>query len=518
MSQGRADAARITQAIKSASQLHGHKQAVVDQRCARSWREVADRVARGGSVLRALDVRRGDRVAVLSLSSAAYLELLFAVPWAGAVIVPLNTRWAQAELQAAVTDSGATVLCVDDEFLAHGLALLRESPLLRLVYIGAGVCPPQALDYEAALARTAAMDDACGGGRELWAIFYTGGTTGHPKGVMLSHENICYSSLSWLATFGFTPATRYLHLAGFFHIAGTQPVIALTLCGGCHVIEPKFDPLAAMSAIERLRPNYSLFVPTMLGMMLHHPQLASHDLSSVRKSIYGGAPMPDALIALAMEKLPGWELIQGYGQTEACGLVASLPWEHHFGEGAANKRQAAGCAAYGMEMRVVGPDGGELAPGVVGEVAVRGANVMPGYWNNEPMSAQVLHDGWLHTGDGGYMDGDGFVFIVDRLKDMIVTGGENVFSKEVENAIALHPAVQACAVIGIAHPTWGEAVHAVVVLKPGAQATQALLIEHCRSLIAGFKSPRSVEFREALPLSAAGKVMKGELRRLARGA
>ncbi|MBT2301887.1 long-chain fatty acid--CoA ligase [Variovorax paradoxus] len=508
-----ADASRITQAIHHAVQLHGHKQAVIDSRGVRTWREVADRVARGAAVLKSLAIASGDRVAVLASSSSCNLELVFAVPWAGAVLVPLNTRLAPAELESAVRDSGASVLAVDDEHRVQGQALARNIPQLRLLYIGAGHCPNEATDLEVALAAAAPMEDACEGGSRLWAIFYTGGTTGLPKGVMLTHDNICYSALSWLATFGFTPDTRYLHLAGFFHIAGMQPVIALTMAGGCHVIEPKFDPLAAMKAIQQHRPNYSLFVPTMLNMMLHHPEFQSHDVTSVRRSIYGGAPMPEALIALAMEKLPGWEFIQGYGQTEACGLVAFLPWDKHFGEGTSNKRKLTGCPAYGMEMRVVDTDGRPVAPNVVGEVVVRGPNVMAGYWNNPGMSAQVLRDGWLHSGDGGYMDEDGFLCIVDRLKDMIVTGGENVFSKEVENAVQLHPAVQACAVIGIPHPKWGEAVHAVVMLKPGQEATDREIVEHCRTLIAGFKLPRSVEFRTALPVSAAGKIMKAELRR-----
>jgi long-chain acyl-CoA synthetase len=213
-----------------------------------------------------------------------------------------------------------------------------------------------------------------------------------------------------------------------------------------------------------------------------------------------------------MEKLPTWMFIQGYGQTEAAGLVCRLEWDRHFGKGGASKRTSAGCAAHGIEIQIVDSAGTKLPRGAVGEVAVRGATVMLGYWGRAKASSEALRDGWLHTGDGGYLDEDGYLYIVDRLKDMIVSGGENVFSKEVENAVTQHPAVQDCAVIGRPDAIWGEAVHAIVVLKAGQQTDAASVIAHCRTLIAGFKCPRTVEIRETLPMSAAGKVQKGVLR------
>jgi long-chain acyl-CoA synthetase len=503
---------RVTQALISAVQTRPDAPATVDQDRQRNWREVGERVARGASALRSLGVTSQGRVAVLSLNNDHYFELLFAIPWAGAAVVPLNTRWAQAEVAQALADCQASMLLVDAGFAQMGQALAAQLPGLSLGFIGSGACPAGLVDYEAVLAASPPMADASGSGDALWGVFYTGGTTGHPKGVMLSHANMMVATLTWVPTMHFAPQTSYLHLVGFFHIAGAQPAMALTLVGGTHVIEPKFDAVGAMRAIARHRVNYCLFVPTMLNMLLHHPEFDRYDLTSVQHCEYGGAPMPDAQIALAMRKLPTWKFIQGYGQTEAAGLVTRLEWDRHFGEGTANKRTSAGCAAYGIEMRIVDEAGAQLPRGTVGEVAVRGATVMLGYWNNADATAAALRNGWLHTGDGAWMDDDGYITIVDRLKDMIVSGGENVFSKEVENAVTQHPAVQDCAVIGIPDAKWGEAVHAVVVLKAGALADAASIVAHCRTLIAGFKCPRSVEFLGAMPLSAAGKVQKGTLR------
>lgn len=503
---------RVTQALISTMQTHADAIATVNSGRTRTWREVGERVARGAGVLVSLGVRRGDRVAVLSLNNDRYLELLFAVPWSGAAVVPLNTRWAVPEVAQALQDCETKMLMVDEAFVDHAIALQKQMPGLQLVYIGNGTCPDGWLDYESAIAHVRPVPDASGSGDDLWGIFYTGGTTGHPKGVMLSHANMVVAALTWIPTMKFLSETSYLHLVGFFHIAGSQPVIALTMAAGTHVIEPKFEPISTMSAIERHKVNYCLFVPTMLNMLLHHADFSQYDLSSVQHCEYGGAPMPDALISLALVKLPTWKFIQGYGQTEATGLVASLPWENHFGEGTRNKRKAAGRAAQAIEIRIVDEMDMEVPRGTVGEIVVRGPTVMLGYWANAEATTAALRGGWLHTGDGACMDEDGYIYIMDRLKDMIVSGGENVYSKEVENAVTKHPAVQDCAVIGRPDDKWGEAVHAVVVLKEDASVTEAALIEHCHKLIAGFKCPRSVEFRSAMPLSAAGKVQKGALR------
>jgi long-chain acyl-CoA synthetase len=503
---------QVTQALKGAIQSKPDCVAVIDRERSRTWSEVGARVARAAAALQGLGVQRGDRVAVLALNSDRYFELLFAISWAGTVIVPLNTRWVAAEVEAALADCCASALIVDDTFADIGAQLKASHPELKCAYIGDGKELSGFLDYESELSACEPIEDMSGEGDDLWGIFYTSGTTGQPKGVMLSQANVFLAALTWIPTMNFSPRTRYLNVAGYFHIAGTQPAIALTMAGGTLICTPKFDPALAMEVIERHRVNYCFFIPTMLNMVLHHPDLARRDLSSVEYCQYAGGPTPEALLNLTMEKLPAWKLIQGYGQTEASGMATSLQWEAHHGEGSACKRLATGLPAYGIEMRIVDADSREVPRRTVGEIAQRGSTVMLGYWGNLQATAAVIHDGWLHTGDAAWMDEDGYIYIVDRLKDMIVSGGENVYSKEVENAVSSHPAVRECAVIGIPHSTWGEAVHAVVVLKDGQEATAESIVAHCRTRIAGYKCPRSVEFRKELPLSPTGKVVKPILR------
>jgi long-chain acyl-CoA synthetase len=503
----------LTSCLTRAAQIRGRQVATVYQGRRRTYAEVMDRTPRAAAVLRGLGLERGDRVAVLALNSDTYLELFFAVAWAGLVLVPLNTRWAVAENVYALADAQCEVLLVDDAFVGQVAALQAGHPLRHVLHFGELVTPAGMPAYEALLAAARPMEDRCGSGDDLCGIYYTGGTTGAAKGVMLSHTNMIAASINWIATLHFDEDTRYLHSAGLFHLAGASPALALTMTGGTHVFLPKFDPVLAMAAIEEHRVNYCLFVPTMVNMLLNHPAFSGYDLSSVHYCEYGASPMPDAVLAQAIEKLPTWVFIQGYGTTETAALNLSLPWKYHFdGPHGAARRRAAGRAAYGVDIRIVDEAGREVPRGTPGEIAVGGAPVMLGYWNKPEATAAVLKNGWLHTGDGAYMDDDGFVYIVDRLKDMIISGGENVYSKEVENAVHQHPAVMECAVIGIPDERWGEKVHAVVVCKAGMTVSEAELIAHCHTLIAGYKCPRSVELRDSLPLSGAGKLMKGALR------
>ena len=505
---------QLTQALTRAVQTRGRHTATIYADRQRSYVEMGERVPRFAAAMLGLGLQRGDRIAVLALNSDNYIELFFAAAWAGLVIVPLNTRWAVPENVYTLDDAQCRVLIVDDAFVAQVSELQRGHPMQHVVHIGNGAAPQGLHSYEAMIASTGPMPDACGSGDELCGIYYTGGTTGSPKGVMLSHTNMISASVNWIATLHFSEDTVYLHSAGLFHLAGTSPAMALTLAGGTHVCLPKFDARLAFETIQAHRVNYCLFVPTMINMMVNHPEFAAYDLSSVRYCEYGASPMPDAVLAAAMERLPTWEFIQGYGMTESAALTVSLPWKYHFdSEGMTSKRQAAGRAAYGIDVKIVDEEGIELPRNQTGEIAVRGAQVMLGYWRKPEATQDVLRDGWLHTGDAARMDEDGFVFIVDRVKDMIISGGENIYSREVENAVHRHPAVRECAVIGIPSAEWGESVHAVVALKAGQRAEAKEIIDLCRTLIAGYKVPRSIEFKESLPLSGAGKIMKNVLRK-----
>ena len=505
---------QLTQALNRAVQTRGPFTATIFGERRRTWREIGDRVPRAAAGLRKLGVAPGDRIAILALNSDTYVELFFAIAWAGAVSTPLNTRWAAAEHVYALNDCGARLLLVDETFAFLIPALIGKTGVERVVYIGEGQAPGSAEDYEALLAGSEPMGDGSGFGNDLCSICYTGGTTGMPKGVMLSHTNLVFASVNWIASLHFSEDITFLHSAGFFHLAGSIPAFALTMAAGTHVCLPKFDAELAMKTIQKHRVNYCLFVPTMINMMLHHPKVGEYDLSSLRYIEYGASPISESLVDAILKRLPGCEFIQGYGMTETTALTVSLPWKYHFEqEGFPSKRTATGRAAYGVDVRIVDPMGNELPRGQHGEIAIRGPQVMLGYWNNPEETRAVLRDGWIFSGDGACMDEDGFVYILDRVKDMIVSGGENIYSREVENAIQSHPSVRDVAVIAIPSEEWGEAVHAVVVFKEGRSATFEEIHAHCRCLIAGYKCPRSMEFRDELPISAAGKLLKGELRK-----
>lgn len=478
-----------------------------------SWLETRDRVAALAAALRGFGLDIGDRAALLSLNCARYYECLFAVPWAGLCVVPLNTRWALSENDYALRDSGSSVLLFDDAFSAQAEQLLASIPALeQAIYIGDAQCPDWANDVESLIAQTEAMPASGRGEREMAGIFYTGGTTGFPKGVMQSHTGIWASALGSLPTFQMTRASRYLHVAPMFHMADLAGGMGATVSAAENVILQSFDPAAVMATIAREGVTHVLMVPAMIKMLLDHPEVAQADFSSLEVILYGASPMPAATLQRCMDIWPHVGLAQAYGQTELAPVATMLSVQDHRRGG--KLLQSAGRPTPVSDIRVVNDDGDDCALGESGEVAVRGPHAMLGYWNKPEETAKALKDGWVYTGDAGLFDEDGYLYIVDRLKDMVVSGGENVFTTEVENALIRHDAVKDVAVIGIPHPEWGEAVHAIVIFHPGASATEDELISHCRDSIAGYKIPRSFSFRdEPLPLSGAGKVLKTELRK-----
>ena len=429
----------------------------------------------------------------------------------------MNTRWSVAEHVYSIEDAGASLLLVDDTFSDAGIAVRDACPQIRhTIHMGDDAAPTGTKSYEELIASARTVEDARRGGEELAGIFYTGGTTGFPKGVMLSHQALWTSALSIGAgTEGFNPEMRYLHAAPMFHLADFAMSNATSLFGGSHVFMPGFEPVSFLKLMEEHQASYTLLVPTMIRLLLDCPAFDKHDLSSWKGMLYGASPMAEAMLREALTKLPHVAFTQGYGQTELAPIATLLGPEHHVLDGAhLHRLRSAGQPGLCVEVRILDADGKELPRGQVGEVAVRGPNTMLGYWNKPEQTAATLVDGWVMTGDGGYMDEDGFLYIVDRIKDMIVSGGENVFSAEVENAIMQLDGVAECAVIGVPDPKWGERVHAVVVPKAGVLLNAEDVAPHCRALIAGYKCPRSVDIRmEPLPKSAAGKILKTELRR-----
>ncbi len=505
----------ITHGLRRALQINRNGLAVVYGDRRKTWGEVGDRVARLAGAIRGLGAQPGDRVAVLSLNSDRYLELYLAAGWSGTVIVPLNIRWSALENEDAMRDCRAGIVFVDKAFAPVAAALAKALPGLKLVYADDGETPAGMDNYETLIAHNAPVPDAMRKGSDLCGIFYTGGTTGRSKGVMLSHGNLMVNALNALAEGLWSANSVYLHAAPMFHLANGAAMYSILLSGGSNVVIQGFTPDGVATAIQRDRVTDSLLVPTMIQMFVDHPKLGDYDLSSLKGIAYGASPISDAVMSRAMKALPNVQFTQAYGMTELSPIATILHWKEHIGEGRAKGRhRGAGRATFGCEVKIVDADDRILPTGTVGEIAVRGDNVMMGYWERPEETAKAVIDGWMHTGDGGYMDEDGFVYVVDRVKDMIISGGENVYSAEVENALAQHPAVAQCAVIGIPSERWGEQVHAIVVTKPGATAKPDELMEFCKTLIAGYKCPRSVEVTETpMPLSGAGKILKRELRK-----
>ncbi|HEY7008570.1 MAG TPA: long-chain fatty acid--CoA ligase [Jatrophihabitantaceae bacterium] len=472
--------------------------------------EVMDRVSRLAGGLHGLGVAKDDRVAILALNSDRYFQFLLGVAWADAVMVPVNIRWSVAEIAYSLVDAGVTVLFIDDAFARMLPALQAECPeLTTVVYCGEAETPEGMIGMDDLIAASQPMPDAHRGGEELAGIFYTGGTTGFPKGVMLSHRNLLVSALGCIASGAGTFGGQVLYAAPLFHLAAMWQWCSSSLVGSTHIVVSMFEPVSVMATIVKHQVNTTLLVPTMIQMLVDHPDLASYDLSCLGQLFYGASPISPALLERSRRMLPGTRFVQGYGMTETGPIVSMLSDADHDDPAL---RRSAGRGAPHASVKIVDPQGDEVPRGTVGEIIVGGEHVMKGYWNKPVETAEALRGGWMHTGDGGFMDERGYVFIADRIKDMIITGGENVYSTEVEAAVATHPAVAQVAVIGLPDADWGERVHAVVSVVDGAELTIDDLRAHCREQIAGYKCPRSLDIVTEFPISGAGKVLKRELR------
>jgi long-chain acyl-CoA synthetase len=503
---------RLTQGLQQAALHHPDRIATVFADRRRTYAEILSRVARLAFGLRALGAYPNDRIAILGVNSDAYYEAYYAIWWVGCLAVPLNSRWSAAERRAALADCEPRLLLID----RHFLPVLDELPSAlrqRTVLMGEGHGEHPA---EELIARSTPLADCCGSNEMPAAIFYTGGTTGAPKGVLLSHANLMINFLATGAIEPYSLESVYLHVAPMFHLADATMMHGLTTLAGTHVILPRFDPPSVVDSIKAYHVNTLMLVPTMIGMIDQYLRERSEVLADVRRLTYGGSPISGTLMLQALQLFPNARVSQAYGQTELSPVATLLTHEHHVTRGAAAGRlRSAGRAIPGVELGIVDPTLNRLPAGEVGEVVVRGANVMCGYWRKPELTAETIVGGWLRTGDAGYLDTDGFLFLVDRVKDMVVSGGENVYSAEVENALAAHPSVAECAVIGVPDDRWGERVHAVVRFRPGFVATEEELVAHCSGFVADYKRPRSFAFRvEPLPLSGTGKILKAELRKL----
>jgi long-chain acyl-CoA synthetase len=478
-----------------------------------SYGEHGSRVLRLASALRKeLGVEPGDRVAVMAFNSAPFEELYHACLLGTAVVNPLNLRFAPPEVAHVLKDSGTKVVFVDFMFAGHIAAVREEAGIEKVVLIGDPFPDTQFdLRYEDLIAAGDETVPEEPDEDDPALLMYTGGTTGLPKGVLLTQRALMLTNYHIGLTFGFgLTEERYLAQVPMFHAASMGAILSIPTTGEQLVTVPVFDPASVMAACEQHRCTGTMMVPTMIGLTFAHPDYDPKRLSSLERLVYGASPMPRPILERLRRDLPDLQLFQGYGMTESAALVTALTPEDHERE---DKLGSAGRAVAGTAVSIQDEVGNVLPNGKVGEVCVRGGQFMREYWSKPRETDAAFADGWYHTGDAGYLDDEGYLFLVDRTKDMIVTGGENVYSTEVEQALASHPAVAQVAVIGIPDETWGEAVHAIVVRQPDASATEADLIAHAKQQIAGYKVPKGITFRdEPLPLSGAMKVLKRELR------
>ncbi|MDP2000678.1 MAG: long-chain fatty acid--CoA ligase [Rhodoferax sp.] len=504
----------LTAGLHRSLQRHPDKTATVDGLRRQTFSQLASRVSRLAGALGQLGVARGDRVAVLALNSDRYMETALAVWWLGGVLNPVNTRWTAGEVAYALQDCGARVLFVDDALAHLTVGLSGQVPTLQTtVAMSNQMEPAYGLSFETLIDQATPVDDVRCDNSELAAILYTGGTTGFPKGVMLSHANLWAALVGRMAEVPNPGHFITLLTAPLFHVAGLGRMLGQTVVGGTCVTFPAFNAEAVLRILASERITDVVVVPSMLQMLLEAPTFAQTDLSSLQRILWGAAPITVPLLERAFQAFPGVEFIHAYGMTETAASVSVHHIGRSAGERASGRIRSAGRAGFSTEIRIADDNGQELPRGQSGEILVRGPVVMMGYWGRPEDTEHAMRGGWLHTGDGGTMDDEGYVYVVDRIKDMVISGGENVYPAEVEEVLGRHPGVASSAVIGIPHEKWGETVHAVVVLRPDVSLEEGLLIAHCRTHLSGYKCPKSIEFRPTLPLSAAGKVLKGELRK-----
>ncbi|MEW6263047.1 MAG: long-chain-fatty-acid--CoA ligase [Thermodesulfobacteriota bacterium] len=513
----------IAVALDKAARLWPAKEAVVAGSFRITYQEFHARSMKLARVFRGQGLKPGDRIGILDYNSPVFLEAYFGAAFGGYILNPINHRLAGREIAFILKDSGVRLLLAHPDFRDKITEIVkdREVPLERIIWTSgaegdfAGL---PALEYEAALDR--AGDDnlvRSPGGDEVAHLYYTSGTTGRPKGVMLTHDNVMSHALGTVAELHLTDADIWAHVAPLFHLADAWATFAVTAVGGKHVILSKFDPAEVLRVIGEERVSLSNMIPTMLNMLVNQSGAAEKSYPGLRYILSGGAPIAPETVRRIMETFK-CEYVQTYGMTETSPYLTLsllkdhlrlLPEEKRFWYQARTGREF-----ITVELRVVGEDGTDVEPDdmEVGEIWVRGDSVTPGYWNRPEETAAAFSDGWLRTGDLAVIEPEGYVNIVDRKKDIIITGGENVFSTEVEYVLYEHPAVLEAAVIGVPDDKWGEAVKAIVVLKPEGAATENELIVLCKERLAPYKAPKSVDFVAELPKTGSGKIYKKGLK------
>jgi len=502
--------------LKRNARLSGKKIGLVDGNRRFAYGEINRRANCLSNALIDLGLKKGDKVAFMGNNCHQFVEAYFAVAKSGFVIVPINARLCPEEAVHIINHSDSVVLIYHDE-LEDKVGKMREKMPDISYMVSTGLGGNNEFGYERLLMRVSGEEPKeINGPDDVVMIMYTSGATGPPKGVINSQRNIMANTITMTLELRIVPEDITLLVMPLYHNGGFWPVMTHFYRGATVILSSHFDATEVLTTIETERATLLNLVPTMLMRIISHPKLSDTDLDSLRLIMYAGAPIAVVHIKTAMKALGPHRFYTGLGCTEACGMILSFPANEHELEGPLAKKIASvGRDGIGIEAIIVDDHGDELPPWETGEIIVRGENVASGYWRMPEETAETFRDGWLYTGDMGYRDEDGYVFLMDRKKDIIISGGENISSREVEEVILKHPGVKEVAVIGLPDEVWGEAVKAVISLKPGYEGsiTEKEIIEFSRSRLASYKKPRSVDFVTALPKTALGKIAKGQLKR-----
>jgi len=508
--------------LKKAVEFYPSKTAVVDGRLSFTYSQIGERVAGLARFFQARGIEPADRISILEVNSHACLETYYAAAGIGAILNPLNYRLAPKEIAYILRDSGSRWLLANKQFAAQVQDLLEEeTPLEGIIWIGGQETIARQIashDYEKVIeTHQGVFEPVPVREDDVAHLYYTSGTTGRPKGVMLTHKNVCLHALGTIAELKLADSDIWGHIAPMFHLADAWATFAFTWVGARHVMVGQFDPETVMATIETEHITLSNLIPTMLNLMIKHPRVGDYDYSSLRVILSGGAPIAPQVVRSIMESF-GCDYIQTYGMTETSPYLTFSILKQHLldlsAEDQLKYKSKTGRPFMGVELKVVDENANPVAADEqqVGEIWVRGDTVTTGYWNLPEETQRAFTDGWLRTGDLAVIDAEGYVNIVDRKKDMIVTGGENVYSTEVENVLYMHPKVLEAAVFGVPDEKWGESVRAAVVLKKGATASEAEIIAFCKQYQAAYKAPKSIVFLAELPKTGSGKITKKILR------
>jgi acyl-CoA synthetase (AMP-forming)/AMP-acid ligase II len=530
----------LNETLAKAVKLFPRKRAIVCRGKHWTYQEFSGRIYQLSRCLKGFGLKKNDKVAILHPNCHIFLEAYYAIPQIGAVSVPINTRLSPREIAFILQDSESRVLIADSMFKNQLDPIRKEiRGIKKILWTGedqGNPSPPdpllkasahgrtrkslsvdlnyeKALQHEDAGALPAPMVD----GEDIAQIYYTSGTTGRPKGVMLSHKNVTTHALGTVAELHLTDGDVWVHVAPLFHLADAWATWAVTWVGGTHVLVREFDARAVLETIEREKVTLTNLIPTMLNLMVNHPDTGKFDYRSLRVLLSGGAPIAPEVVRKVVETFK-CDYIQTYGMTETSPYLTLSILKDHLrklsDDDQLRFKSKTGREFIGVSLKVVDEQGREIKKDEkeVGEIIVKGDIVTKGYWKLPEETKKSIQEGWLYTGDMAVIDEEGYVTIVDRKKDMILTGGENVYSTEVENVLYMHEAILECAVVGVPDQKWGEAVKAIVVLKPGQRATEQEVIQFCKERMAHYKAPKSIDFVDALPRTGSGKIHKKNLR------